>query len=69
MTKYSEVRAIALTVSQMLSLNLALHDAIAHNEAHDYPQHAGECKALLKAIREQTDAWIDAADKECRDEK
>jgi hypothetical protein len=68
MTKYQEVRAIALTVSQMLSLNLALHDAVTYNNEHDYPGYAAQFQALLEVIREQTGAWIDAADAEIQAE-
>ena len=61
--RYEDTRAIALTVSQMLSLHLALNDAISHNESCGYPTHAAECKRLLGVIREQTEEWIDSAAK------
>ena len=61
--RYEDTRAIALTVSQMLSLQLALSDAVRHNESHDYPTHANEYRALLAVIREQAEEWIDSAAK------
>jgi len=67
MKKYQEVRAIALTVSQMLSLQLAISDAVSFNTGNDFPQHAKEYQALLEAIRKQTDAWIGAADAEIQE--
>jgi len=68
MRKYDEVRAIALTVSQMLSLQLALSDAAIYNTEKNFPMHAKDCQALLEVIREQTNAWIDAADAEVQEE-
>jgi len=64
MRLYDETRAIALTVSQMLSLQLALSDAERYNKERNFPMHAADCYNLLKVIREQTDAWINAADAE-----
>lgn len=68
MKLYGEVKELKLTVSEMLSLQLALSDAERYNREKDFPMHARECEALLKKIRGQTDAWIDAADKEIQAE-
>ena len=62
--KYDEVRAIALSVSQMLTLQLALSDAERYNAERNFPQHAKDIQALLEFIRKQTNDLIDAADAE-----
>ena len=61
-TKYSDVRAIALSVGEMLELMCALYAYQRKCEDTDFPATARTTGDLIEKINAQADRWLREAD-------